>query len=145
MKIAAVFSDPTLTEISEGLEDFEGVETGCIHSDLFDNVTLTCNVTKPEEIIPVLTVTWLHDGDISNGDLQFLNGGATVTNTLRFDSSFAKDSGNYTCVAELVIPESTDVIQSATIEVTFRSESIIVFAFHNCLYELVMKISYFLK
>ena len=114
-------SDPTLTEIAEGLEDFEGVETGCIHSDLFDNITLTCTVTKPEEVIPELTVIWLHDKTLYSGDIQFLNGGATVTNTLKFDSFVADDSGNYTCVAELVIPESASITKSATIFI-FRSK-----------------------
>ena len=119
---AAFFSDPTLTEVAEGLENFEGVETGCIHSDLFDNVTLICNVSKPEEVIPSLTVTWLHDGTVRPGVIQVLTGGATVTHTLRFDSSVADDSGNYTCVAELVIPESTTIMQNATVEIIFRSE-----------------------
>ena len=129
-KIAAVhccffcFSDPTLTEFAEGLEDFEGAETGCIHSDLFDNVTLICTVTKPEVVIPQLNVTWYHDEQQRNGVVQSLNGGATVANTLRFNSSVSSDSGSYTCVAELVIPESTTITDSATIEVIFRSEFI---------------------
>ena len=117
-----LFSDPTLTEIAEGLEDFEGAETGCIHSDLFDKVTLTCTVTKPEEVIPELTVIWFHDGILCSGDIQFLNGGATVTNTLTFNTSVANDSGNYTCVTELVIPESANITKSATIEIIFRSK-----------------------
>ena len=122
MQTCCFFSDPVLTEVAEGLENFEGVETGCIHSDLFDNVTLFCNVSKPEEVVPQLTVTWLHNGTVLPGDVQVLNGGATVTNTLRFNSSVADDSGNYTCVAELVIPESTTITQFFTIEVTFKSE-----------------------
>ena len=99
-----------------------GVETGCIHSDLFDNVTLICNVTKPSEVIPELTVTWLHDGNVRNGVIQSFNGGATVTNTLIFDSSVAGDSGNYTCVGQLVIPESTSIDKFMTTEVIFRGE-----------------------
>ena len=137
---AVFFSDPTLTEVAEGLEDFEGVETGCIRSDLFDDVTLICNVSKPEEVIPQLNVTWLHDGTVRPGVIQVLNGGTTVTHTLRFNSSVADDSGNYTCVAELVIPESTTITQSASIEVIFRSKYKIGFAIYDLLYELVMKI-----
>ena len=56
------------------------------------------------------------------GSIHVLNGGATVTHTLIFNSSVADDSGNYTCVAELVIPDSTNITQSATIELTFKSE-----------------------
>ena len=116
-----IFPDPKLT-FAEGVEDFEGVETGCIHSDLFDSVTLVCNVSKPEEVIPELTVIWLHDGTLCSEDMQVLNGGVTVTNTLRIDPSVADDSGNYTCVAMLVIPESANVTQSIIIEVIFKSE-----------------------
>ena len=85
-------------------------------------MTLTCTVTKPAEVIPQVTVTWYHDEELRNGVAQLLNGGATVTNTLRFDSSVSSDSGNYTCVAELVTLESMNITQSTTIEVVFRSE-----------------------
>ena len=85
-------------------------------------MTLICNVSKPEEVIPELTVTWLHDGTLRSEDMQLLNGGVTVTNTLRVDPSGADDSGNYTCVAKLVIPESTNITQSIIVEVIFKRE-----------------------
>ena len=117
-------SDPILTLLMKGPKSFEGVEMGCIDSDLFDNVTLICTGTKPPEVILELIVTWFHDGDLCNGDVHSLNGGATVINTLRLDSSIADDSGNYTCIAKVIIPESTEVNQSTSSEVIFRSELI---------------------
>ena len=85
-------------------------------------MTLICTVTKPAKVIPPLTVAWFHEGVLRNGVIQSMNGGATVMNTLRFDSSVAGDSGNYTCISGIVIPESTNVSQSASIEVIFRGE-----------------------
>ena len=104
-------------------EDFVGVETGCIHSNLFDKVILICSATKPPEVIPELTVGWLHNGIVrEEGVIQSLSGGATVTNTLNFTSSDADDSGNYTCAAQLVIPESRNITNFTSIDVIFRSE-----------------------
>ena len=123
------FSDPHLT-FAEGVEIFAGVETGCIHLDLFDNLTLICNVSKPEEVLPELTVNWLHNGTFRSEAMQLLNGGVTVTNTLEIDPSVVDDSGNYTCVAKLVIPESANITQSIIVEVIFKSEYILK-GFHN--------------
>ena len=94
------------------IENFAEVETMCNHGDAFKKLRLICNARKPLEVPQNLTVTWLQDGAIVDGDYEQSSGGAVVTSVLSFnDSSFG---GNYTCMAELVIPQSPTVTNSST-------------------------------
>ena len=91
------------------------METSCTDSDPYDNFTLTCTASKPALVLPDLEVIWYHNGTVRNA---VQNGNTYITNTINFPTSFANDSGTYTCVARLVIPESPNIIQTANTTIT---------------------------
>ena len=79
---------------------------------MFENLQLICNVSKPLEVLPNLMVTWFQDGIVVDGDYEQSSGGAIVTSMLSFNAS--RFGENYTCVAEIVIPESPNITNSLT-------------------------------
>ena len=94
---------------------FLGLETSCTDSDPYDNFTLTCTASKPALVLPDLEVIWFHNGTVCN---SIQNGNTYITNTINFPTSFANDSGTYTCVARLVIPDTPNIIQTANTTIT---------------------------
>ena len=96
---------------------FLGLETSCPDSGPYDNFTLVCTASKPALVISALEVIWLHNGAIRQGVVTTENDDTYVMNTLSFPASFANDSGIYTCIAKLTIPESPDIslIENSTI------------------------------
>ena len=94
---------------------FLGLETSCTDSDPYDNFTLTCTASKPALVLPDLEVIWYHNGTVRN---TVQNGNTYITNAINFPTSFANDSGTYTCVARLVIPDSPNIIQTANTTIT---------------------------
>ena len=90
-------------------DSFLGLETSCRDSDPYDNFTLVCTASKPALVIPALDVMWLHNGTVRQGVVTTQNDDTYVTNTLNFSTSFANDSGIYTCIAKLTIPESPEI------------------------------------
>ena len=105
-------TDPPILQSYTVIENFAEVGTICNYDDVFDELQLVCSASKPSEVPQNLTVTWFEDGMIVDGDYEQSSGGAIVTRTLSFnDSSFGE---NYTCVAEIVIPQSPTVTNSST-------------------------------
>ena len=100
---------------------FLGLETSCTDSDPYDNFTLTCTASKPALFLPELEVIWYHNGTVRN---IVQNGNTYITNTINFPTSFASDSGTYTCVARLVIPDSPNVTQTANTTITLRCKKL---------------------
>ena len=100
---------------------FLGLETSCTDSDPYDNFTLTCTASKPALVLPDLEVIWYHNGTVRN---RVQNGNTYITNTINFPTSFANDSGTYTCVARLVIPDSTNITQTANTTITLRRKKL---------------------
>ena len=90
-------------------DSFLGLETSCPASDPYDSFTLVCTASKPSLVIPALEVTWKHNGTICQGVVTTQNDDTFVTNTLSFPTSFANNSGIYTCIAKLTILESPDI------------------------------------
>ena len=90
-------------------DSFLGLETSCSDSDPYDNFTLVCTASKPALVIPALDVMWLHNGTERQGVITTQYGDTFVTNTLNFTTSFANDSGTYTCIAKLTIQESPGI------------------------------------
>ena len=96
---------------------FLGLETSCTDSDPYDNFTLICTASKPAIVIADLTVVWYHNGSVRNGMISSRNDDTYVTNTLRFPTSFATDSGIYRCQARL---NSTVASFAENISVTIK-------------------------
>ena len=101
-------------------DSFLGLETSCPASDPYDKFTLVCTASKPSQVIPSLEVIWLHNGTIHQGVVTTQNDDTFVTNTLSFPTSFANDSGTYTCIAKLTILESPDISLTENSTITLR-------------------------
>lgn len=98
-------------------ENFSELETTCDYADRFENLLLTCNSSKPSVVLPELTVTWFQDGLVVDGIIEQSNNGILVTNTLTLNSTESREGGNYTCVAEILIPESPNITESMVSQV----------------------------
>ena len=109
--------DPVIRDFATRPDSFLGLETTCPDSDPYDNFTLVCIASKPALVVPALEVIWLHNGTERQGVVTTENDDTYVMNTLSFPTSFANDSGTYTCIAKLTIPESPDIslIENSTI------------------------------
>ena len=101
--------DPVIRNFIAMPDSFLGLETSCPASDPYDSFTLVCTASKPSLVIPVLEVTWKHNGTVRQGVVTTDNDDTFVTNTLILPTSFANDSGTYSCIAKLTIPESPDI------------------------------------
>ena len=101
-------------------DSFLGLETSCPDSDPYDNFTLVCTASKPALVIPTLEVIWLHNGTAHQGVVTTQNDNTYVMNTLSFPKSIVNDSGTYTCIAKLTIPESPDISLSENSTITLR-------------------------
>ena len=113
--------DPVISEFTAVPNFILGLETSCTDSDPYDNFTLTCTASKPAIVLPDLEVIWYHNGTVRN---TVQNGNTYITNTINFPTSFANDSGTYTCVARLVIPDSPNIIQTANTTITLRCKKL---------------------
>ena len=98
------------------------METSCTDSDPYHNFTLTCTASKPALVLPDLEVIWYHNGTVYHNSVQ--NGNTYITNTINFSTSFANESGTYTCVARLVISDSPNIIQTANTTITLRRKKL---------------------
>ena len=95
-----------------------GLETSCPASDPYDSFTLVCTASKPALVIPTLEMIWLHNGTVRQGVVTTNND--IMINTLSVTTSKTSDSGNYTCQAILVIPDSNNITTSETSTVTIK-------------------------
>ena len=105
------------------------METSCTDSDPYDNFTLTCTASKPALVLPELEVVWYHNGTVRNA---VQNNNTYITNTINFPKSFANDSGIYTCVAKLVIPDSSNITQQVNISIRRKIILIIIILYITC-------------
>ena len=115
----AFLTDPLIGDFAIRPDSFLGLETSCSDSDPY-NFTLVCTASKPARVIHTLEVIWLHNGTVRQGVVTTQNDDTYVMNTLSFPTSFANDSGTYTCIAKLTIPESPDISLAENSTVTLR-------------------------
>ena len=117
-----VFPDPEIGNFSAEPDDILGLETSCLASFEYDKFYLSCMASKPEIVIPDLEVFWLHNGVNRTDNSEVTTNGTFVVNTLNFMTSTADDSGNYTCVARIIIPYSTTIQLSEESNVVIRGK-----------------------
>ena len=79
-----------------------------------------CTASKPALVIPSLNLIWLHNGTVCQGVVTTQNNDTYVMNTLSFPTSIDNDSGTYTCIAKLTIPESSDISLTENSTITLR-------------------------
>ena len=104
-------SDLEIIDFTSSPDSFMGLETSCSDSLPYSKLILTCTAGKLQQVIQELEVIWQHNGtEISNNiQTSLLNDVTYKTNTLNFTKFVPEDSGNYTCIARFVIPESTTI------------------------------------
>ena len=112
-------TDPVIGDFATRPDTFLGLETSCYDS-AFYNFTFVCTASKPALVIPALEVIWLHNGTVHQGVVTTQNNDTYIMNTLSFPTSVANDSGTYTCIAKLTIPESPEISLSENSTVTLR-------------------------
>ena len=112
--------EPVIADFIAMPNSFLGLETSCPDSDPYDNFTLVCTASKPAQVIPMLEVIWLHNGTVYQGVITTLNDDTYVMNTLSFPTSIVNDSGTYTCIAKVTIPESPDISLTENSTITLR-------------------------
>ena len=111
--------DPVINNFNVEPNDFLGLETSCPASLDYDKFNLSCMASKPEIVLPNLEVFWLHNG-VERIDNSEITNGTFVMNTLIFMTSTVDDTGNYTCVARILIPYSRTIQLSGESTVTIR-------------------------
>ena len=112
--------DPVIRNFTASSNSFLGLETSCPDSDPYDSFTLVCTARKQALVIPTLEVIWVHNGTVHQGVVITQNNDTYVVNTLSFPTSFANNSGTYTCIAKLTIPESPDISLTENSTITLR-------------------------
>ena len=117
-------SDPEIINFTSSPESFVGLETSCSDSLPYSKLILTCTAGKPQQVIPELEVIWQHNGtEISNNiQTSLLNDVTYKTNTLNFTKFVPEDSGNYTCITRIVIPESPTIQSSKENTITIKGK-----------------------
>ena len=96
-----------------------------LDAEPYNAFSLTCNATKPNEVIPNISLTWFHNGTqldtsalgVTISEDESSNGAIRST-LLSVAADNASDSGSYSCQASLAIPESGAVENSQASVIT---------------------------
>ena len=73
----------------------------------YNNLTLTCIITKPQSVVTDIALSWTHNGVSINDERYTVSSiGNTVMSTIEFTNSSYNDSGVYNCQGSLHIPRS---------------------------------------
>ena len=113
-----ILVDPDITLVPGMVDEFVAVPTTCNYSEVFDRSNLTCYASKPVEVIPELSVNWLLNDNEVMGEVEY-TADSTVATTVTLDSEELMDT-NYTCSAEMSIPDSPDISNSSVYEVVSK-------------------------
>lgn len=115
------FTDPPII-VTVTPSSFVGLD----HHLLYNRFSLTCDTSKPVEVLPELQVDWLFQGNLINNNSTEHNirsysvsGGAAKSSMLDVIVANVSNSGVYTCRSRIVIPNyrSIQAIDSATVTI----------------------------
>ena len=98
------------------------METTCPESLPFGKFLLTCVASKPEIVVPELEVIWLHNGVERTDNSEIVTNGTQIVNTLNFKTTTHNDTGNYTCISRIIIPESSNIQLSEESNIIIRGK-----------------------
>ena len=118
-------TDPTITTVVTP-SSYSGLDV-----DPFNSFTLICTARKPSSIVPALDLSWYHNEmqlDNSIIGISILeeegSGGAERSSMLMVSSATTTNSGVYTCIASVSVPESNTVTSNQSATVTIRGQYI---------------------
>lgn len=117
-------ADPTLsTTVAPSV--YSGIDVA--PSNTF---TLTCTANKPSGVSPSIELYWYHDEELldnSRSEIfiheQVVMGGMEKSSVLTITSASTINSGDYTCVAVIEIPESNRVTSNQSASVTIQGNT----------------------
>ena len=104
-----VIPDPVIGNFNAEPDNFIGLEISCLASLEYDKFYLSCMASKPEIVVPQLEVIWLHNGVKRTDNSEIVTNGTHIVNTLTFTTTTSSDTGNYTCISRVMIPDSTTI------------------------------------
>ena len=115
-----ILVDPDIGLDVDMFDEFVAVPTTCNYSEVFVGLNMTCNASKPVEVLPELTLNWLLNGNEIMGEVEYIADNMVAT-TVTLNSEDPTDT-NYTCSAELIIPELLNIENSIVYEVVFKGK-----------------------
>ena len=96
--------------------------------------TLTCTASKPGSISPSLELFWYHNKELLDSSRpevsiyeQEMMRGVEKSSVLTITSASSIDSGDYTCVAMIDIPESNRVTSNQSATITIQGSNMILY------------------
>ena len=104
-----MFLDPEIGNFIAIPDIFISLETTCLEFFSFSKFSLTCIASKTEIVIPELEVIWLHNEVKRTDNSKIITNGTHIVNTLNFTTATSSDTGNYTCISRIIIPESSNI------------------------------------
>ena len=112
-------TDPEIEQFVNIHEDFVGNlftnnQSSCVYvyTEELNGLNLTCTASKPTDVIPELRVIWIQNSIESISELYHMENNTVTTSTLALNSTELNASGNYTCLADLLIPDSLNITKS---------------------------------
>ena len=118
------YVDPSIGNFASFPNQFLGLETSCDDSLAIYSFTLNCTASKPLIVLPELELYWLHNGTMRTSNSMIynttINGSLYLLNVLSFPSSTPEDTGMYTCMARIVIPDSDNITETDNSTVVIR-------------------------
>ena len=97
-------------------------------ADSYNSFSLSCTATI-QSVVPALELNWYHNNTQLDASVDQISisgeerrNGAEISSTLSIVAAQTGNSGDYTCVAGVTIPESTTVQANQTGTVTIRGK-----------------------
>lgn len=100
-------------------------------ADSYNSFSLSCTATKPQSIVPALELNWYHNNTQLDASVDQVSitgeerrNGAEISSVLSIVAAQTGNSGDYTCIVGVTIPESSPVQVNQTGTVTVRGKYI---------------------
>ena len=100
-------------------------------ADSYNSFSLSCTATKPQSVVPALELNWYHNNTQLDASVDQVSitgeerrNAAEISSVLSIVAAQTGTSGDYTCVVDVTIPESSPVQVNQTGTVTIRGKYI---------------------